>query len=802
MDKGIEQKNYGAESIQVLKGLTAVRKRPGMYIGDTSTMQGLMNMANEVIDNSMDEALQGACTEIVITINKDGSLTILDNGRGIPVEMHAEEKMPAVEVIMTQLHAGGKFDHNSYKVSGGLHGVGVSVVNALSSWLEVRIWRQEGEYSMRFEDGNKVRDLGRIGNSDGKRGTEITFMPSDEVFATTEFDFDFIEHRIRELAFLNANIKLKLSDLRGDEGGGETVREFCYAGGIIEFTQYLDKTKRKLHDTLYISDTNNDIVVDVAMNWNDGYHENILCFTNNIRQRDGGTHLAGFRAATTRSITNYVTAQNRKQKVNIEPEDIREGLTAVLSVKVPDPKFSSQTKEKLISSEVRNAVEVVVSSAFAKWLEENPHSAKAVIEKIVEASIAREAARRARELSRKKSGPDIATLPGKLANCQERNPAKCEILLVEGESAGGTTKQGRDRKIQAVLPMRGKILNVEKSRFDKVLSSAEIGTLINALGTGIGEDEFDIKKLRYHKVILMTDADVDGAHIRTLLLTFFYRYMPELINAGHIYIAQPPLYKARRGQADVYLHDEDALEKYLIEGMLDEMVLVTPNKEYTHAELLALIDRIRPFYQLVQKQLYHAQDLFEIVSLVIVARDNEDIDISQTISEKLSTIHNANLISDEVKFEVHCSPENEIIVTKNHKSVVNTSSIKLGEIIAKITKIKPLINEFYSLFIRSQVILKIKDTQITCHTPQQVINTIFDYAKKNIYVQRFKGLGEMNPDQLWSTTLDPNKRTLHQLSVTDVDTAEEVFSLLMGDVVEPRRDFIQRNALKVGYLDV
>ncbi len=801
--------NYDAESIQVLRGLEAVRKRPGMYIGDVSSTQGLHHMVYEVLDNSIDEALAGFCKEVKIIINKNGSVSVSDDGRGIPVDIHQEEQMPAVEVIMTQLHAGGKFNNSSYKVSGGLHGVGISVVNALSSWLEVRIWRNDKEYFMRFENGDTVIKLQVVGEVSNRKGTEVVFTPSPEVFSITEFDFDTLEHRIRELAFLNSGIHLELIDLRSEL---ENKAEFCFNGGIIEFAKYLDKAKRPLHNPLFIKDEGDGIIVELAMEWNDSYHENVLCFTNNIRQRDGGTHLSGLRSAITRSINNYATALNlnKKAKINLEPEDIREGLTAVLSIKVPDPKFSSQTKDKLVSGEVRNVVEGIVYSALNKWLEENPNDAKLVIGRIVEASIAREAARKARELSRKKVGLEIATLPGKLANCQEKKPELCEIFLVEGDSAGGSAKQGRDRRIQAILPLKGKILNVERARFDKVLSSSEIGTLINAINTGIGEEEFNIAKLRYHKIIIMTDADVDGAHIRTLLLTFFYRYMPELIDKGHIYIAQPPLYKARRGQNDYYLKDYNALQDYLIDSIVNDIEVIE-GPDVAKEDFKLLINKINYFVNFIKLQQTNIQDLLEVALLIIVEKayfnqlntlssseDESNLFINNVIN-KMKLINNGE---DDKEEWIGSFSKSKLEIIHKKRSVQSKSELDIDFVQTKLTNnFNELISSFSHLFTNVPLKLRIKGQNFTCQVPTQLMQYIFDSAKKGVYIQRFKGLGEMNPDQLWETTLNPEKRNLLKLRVGDADSAEVIFSTLMGDIVEPRREFIQFNALRAENVD-
>ena len=773
-----------------------------MYIGDVGSIQGIHNMLAEAIDNAVDEGLAGHCKKIIITINLDGSASVSDDGRGIPIDIHHEEGISAAEVIMTQLHAGGKFDNEAYKVSGGLHGVGISVVNALSSWLELHIWRNDREYFMRFEDGATVQSLVDVGPADGKKGTTVTFLPSAEVFAILEYDYDMIENRIRELAFLNSGIDISVVDLRQ---GGRTS-EFCFDGGIIAFAKHLDRSKKSLHPTIHMHGIEDDVEVDLAMQWNDSYSENVQCFTNNIRQRDGGTHLAGFRAAITRSINNYAAEHFKKNKVTIQPEDIREGLTAVLSIKVPDPKFSSQTKDKLVSTEVKNIVETVVINSFMRWLEEKPAEAKSILQRIVESAIARDAARKARDLSRKKGGLEISTLPGKLANCQEKDPAKCELILVEGDSAGGSAKQGRDRRTQAILPLKGKILNVERARFDRVLGSAEVGTLISALGTGIGENDFDLQKLKYHKVIIMTDADVDGAHIRTLLMTFFYRYMPELIDAGHLYIAQPPLYKVRKGQVDTYLKDGPALQEYLLSSIKDNFKIskladgVGVDKMHGDANIFDTFSLLHEFINTHQqsarrevlecmilspsfleyKQNHDREALAqEILNRVVVAAEEEGGEWTWTTSANEDSIDLMH-IANGVTVNHHLNP----------LSVYSRMSDELRNIIKK-----------HADILGQTLSLQINNETYNCNLPSQIASAAFDHTKKGVYIQRFKGLGEMNPDQLWDTTLDPANRSLRQLSVQDSRVAEEVFSMLMGDVVEPRREFIQKNALKVDNLD-
>ena len=791
-------RRYSADSIKVLKGLEAVRKRPGMYIGDTDDGTGLHHMVYEVVDNAIDEALAGHCSVVCVTINPDGSVTVKDDGRGIPTGIHKEEGISAAEVIMTQLHAGGKFDDNSYKVSGGLHGVGVSVVNALSAWLELVIFRDGKKHFMRFESGVALKPLEVVGEVGRKTGTEVTFMPSSNIFKLLEFKFSILEHRLRELAFLNSGVKIHLLDLRDSR-----EVEFNYTGGIKEFVKHLDRNKHPFHDVIGIEGEKDGNTVSVAMQWNDGYHENVICYTNNIRQRDGGTHLAGFKAAVTRSINTYAQESGvfKKHKLNIASEDMREGLTCVLSVKVPDPKFSSQTKDKLISSEVRSVVESVVSEAFSKWLEENPKCAKRIIDKIVDAAVAREAARKARELTRKKTGLEATTLPGKLANCQEKNPELCELFLVEGDSAGGSAKQCRDRKTQAILPLGGKLLNVERSRIDKVLGFAEIGTLVTAIGTGVVGNDFDIEKLRYHKIIIMTDADVDGSHIRTLLLTFFYRYMPELIEKGYLYIASPPLYKVRKGQSEVYLKDQKELEDYLINEASKTTVLKANGRQYAGLELSEIVYKISKLKKIISTLSMPSTVLDAIVLfgyLEIDWNNPKSInDIAYNILKKLQSLEQGDKVKWSYKVE-----DDEVILMKEERSVVNT--YRFGKHLVKEEQ-KVVVGEYLSelrdIFGDSEVTLERKEYIEKLYFPQEAFDVLLALTKKGLYIQRFKGLGEMNADQLWETTLNPEVRILHQVKVESIDEAEEIFSTLMGDVVEPRREFIVENALKVQNLD-
>lgn len=797
-----EEQNYGAESIKVLKGLEAVRKRPGMYIGDTDDGSGLHHMVYEVVDNAIDEALAGHCDKVLVVINADGSCSVEDNGRGIPVDIHKSEGVSAAEVIMTQLHAGGKFDSNSYKISGGLHGVGVSVVNALSIWLDLTIWRNGKEYYARFEDGVTTKHIEEKGDAPGRKGTRVTFMPSSEIFTGTDFVYSTLEHRLREMAFLNSGVRINLKDLRTDP---VTEVEFFYEGGTAEFVKYLDRTKTALHPVVSLTaESSEGIGVDAAMEWNDSYHENMLCFTNNIRQRDGGTHLAGFRGALTRAINNYATTSGltKKEKVALSAEDMREGLTCVLSVKVPDPKFSSQTKDKLVSSEVRPVVENAVYEKLSKWFEEHPQEAKIIVGKVVEAAIAREAARKARDLTRRKTSLDVSNLPGKLADCQEKDPALSEVFIVEGDSAGGSAKQGRNRKNQAILPLRGKILNVERARFDKMLSSQEIGTLITALGTGIGREDFNIEKARYHKIVIMTDADVDGAHIRTLILTFFYRQMPEIIEKGYLYVAQPPLYRVRRGTKAVYLKDERALQDYLINSAIEGVVLKTvEGTQHAGADLKNIIEKVAAFSAQI-KQMARRLPISVAQSAALCGLLNSDAlnnaSNAKIIADKMNSYQDSEV---EENWEGTSNEEGSFVFKREIRGVeekIVMDKTVLGG--AESAKISELVKELVSVF-KGKVVLEGKTESVTANTPVDLLNAVMEAGKKGLAIQRFKGLGEMNPDQLWETTLNPDNRTLLQVKVRDIDEAEEVFSTLMGNIVEPRRDFIQDNALKVKNLD-
>ncbi|WP_353619309.1 DNA topoisomerase (ATP-hydrolyzing) subunit B [Ochrobactrum sp. SFR4] len=800
---------YGADSIRVLKGLDAVRKRPGMYIGDTDDGSGLHHMVYEVVDNAIDEALAGHATLVTVTLNADGSCTVTDNGRGIPTDIHKEEGVSAAEVIMTQLHAGGKFDQNSYKVSGGLHGVGVSVVNALSIWLKLKIRRAGKIHEMSFTHGVADAPLVETGNAGDETGTEVSFLPSPDTFTMVEFSYETLERRLRELAFLNSGVRIKLADKRHADVIEQVLH---YDGGLQEFVKYLDQSKKALlEDPIYIISEKDGMTVEVAMWWNDTYHERVLCFTNNIPQRDGGTHLAGFRGALTRQMTGYAESSGttKKEKVNLTGDDCREGLTAVLSVKVPDPKFSSQTKDKLVSSEVRPVVESLVNEALATWLEEHPSEAKVLMSKVVEAAAAREAARKARDLTRRKGALDITSLPGKLADCQERDPAKSEIFIVEGDSAGGSAKGGRSRQNQAILPLRGKILNVERARFDRMLSSDQIGTLITALGTSIGKDEtsgFNPEKLRYHKIIIMTDADVDGAHIRTLLLTFFFRQMPELIERGHIYIAQPPLYKVTRGKSSQYIKNEAAFEDFLIETGLEEATLELGNGEVrASADLLSIINDARNL-RTVLNGLHTRYDRAVIEQAVIAGAMNVEASNDPAKAQALAdaVAKRLDMIAEDMErgWSGTYSPEEGFRFERMLRGVKDTAIIDmalLGSADARqLDRFSERLHEVYS----TPPALRRKDKSETISGALQLLEAVFATGRKGLSLQRYKGLGEMNAEQLWETTLDPNARSLLQVKVTDATSADALFSRLMGDEVEPRREFIQDNALSVANLDV
>jgi len=834
--------SYGAESIKVLKGLDAVRKRPGMYIGDTDDGSGLHHMVFEVSDNAIDEALAGHCDRILITLNPDGSVSVEDNGRGIPTGIHPEEGVSAAEVIMTQLHAGGKFentsDDNAYKVSGGLHGVGVSVVNALSEWLELTVWRDGEEHFMRFRNGEAEAPLKVVGKTD-KRGTRVTFMPSTETFKTIEFDFERLEHRFRELAFLNSGVRLILTDARHDE---PKEVEMFYEGGIAAFVKYLDRAKTPLvPDPIAIHGQRDDIGIDVALEWNDSYYENVLTFTNNIPQRDGGTHLAAFRAALTRTLNNYAEKSGalKKEKVNLTGDDMREGLTAIVSVKLPDPKFSSQTKDKLVSSEVRQPLESLIADKLAEWLEENPAHARAIVQKIIDAAAAREAARKARELTRRKGVMDIASLPGKLADCQERDPALSELFLVEGDSAGGSAKQGRNRHNQAILPLRGKLLNVERARFDRMLSSREIGTIIQALGTGIGREEFDLSKLRYHKIVIMTDADVDGAHIRTLLLTFFYRQMPELIEHGHLFIAQPPLYKVSRGRSEVYLKDDAALDDYLEEAGLEGLVLEAHDGTRSSGDLKALVDHARRMRTLM-RYAPRKYDPALIEALALNGALKPNLDRAGQAKVIAATAEWLNSGDPEGQWSGEVGAEGGYLLRRLWRGVTDAHIIEKSFLAsAEARKLHALASEQAAVYARPATLRTLKKgampspsgegrldeverggadsddapapgpspegegrKPVPVTRPSELLDAVLAAGRKGLSIQRYKGLGEMNAEQLWETTLDPANRSLLRVEVAQADVADEIFTRLMGDIVEPRREFIQENALSVANLDV
>ena len=830
---------YGADSIKVLKGLDAVRKRPGMYIGDTDDGSGLHHMVFEVSDNAIDEALAGHCDLIRIVLNADGSVSVEDNGRGIPTGIHAEEGVSAAEVIMTQLHAGGKFentsDDNAYKVSGGLHGVGVSVVNALSEWLDLTIWRDGEEHYMRFRLGDAVAPLKKVGPAGDRKGTKVTFLPSPETFKIVEFDFEKLEHRFRELAFLNSGVRLILTDARHEE---EKSVELYYEGGISAFVRYLDRTKAALiPDPISVTGQRDDVGIEVALEWNDSYYEQTLCFTNNIPQRDGGTHLAAFRAALTRTLNNYAekSGMMKREKVSLTGDDMREGLTAIVSVKLPDPKFGSQTKDKLVSSEVRQPLESLMADKMAEWLEENPQHARTIIQKIIDAAAAREAARKAREASRK-SVLGVASLPGKLADCQERDPAKCELFLVEGDSAGGSAKQGRNREVQAILPLKGKILNVERARFDRMLSSKEVGTLIQAMGTGIGRDDFNIEKLRYHKIVIMTDADVDGAHIRTLLLTFFYRQMPEIIERGHLFIAQPPLYKVAKGRSEVYLKDNSKLDDYLVDAGIGLMRLETNDGPRTGDDLRDLADharRVRSLMAYVPRR--YDPGLIEALAL------NGALDPALPPAQRAQAIARAAAFleaSDESStWTGEIGADGDYVLRRlwrgvtdhhvvDHKFVGSAEARKLHGLTAEQAATYASASRLVSVKAAAAAVeaedepapdgddpdaraegvqapARASDPRgILVRRPTELLDAILAAGRKGLAIQRYKGLGEMNADQLWETTLDPDNRSLLRVEVAQADVADEIFTRLMGDVVEPRREFIQENALNVANLDV
>jgi len=830
------QNSYGADSIKVLKGLDAVRKRPGMYIGDTDDGSGLHHMVFEVSDNAIDEALAGHCDKIIIQLNADGSVSVEDNGRGIPTGIHKEEGVSAAEVIMTQLHAGGKFentsDDNAYKVSGGLHGVGVSVVNALSEWLDLNIWRDGEEHWMRFAYGDATAPLKVIGKApEGKKGTRVTFLASTEkapgdggTFRNQiEFDFEKLEHRYRELAFLNSGVRLFLRDARHEE---VKEVELYYEGGIAAFVKWLDRNKQPLMpDPVAISGTRDDVTIDVALEWNDSYYENVLCFTNNIPQRDGGTHLAAFRAALTRTLNSYADKSGalKKEKVSLTGEDMREGLTAIVSVKLPDPKFSSQTKDKLVSSEVRQPLESLMADKLAEYLEENPANAKVIIQKVIDAAAAREAAKKARELTRRKGVLDIASLPGKLADCQERDPAKSELFFVEGDSAGGSAKQGRDRQFQAILPLRGKILNVERARFDRMLASREIGTIITALGTGI-RDDFNIEKLRYHKIVIMTDADVDGAHIRTLLLTFFYRQMPEIIAAGHLYIAQPPLYKATKGRSEVYLKDDSALDQYLVEGGVGLTRLETNEGPIFGDELMKLVDharRMRTLMRYVPRR--YAPEIVE--ALAMAGAFDPEASREQRAERLGAVTRRLDQTDEDARWSARVTEDGGFHFERLWRGVTDHHIIEAAFLVSaegrKLHALAAEQTQSYAVLAKlvpaktaaseeapapaaedgEELVAAAKGETLVAR-PSELLDAILAAGRKGLSIQRYKGLGEMNAEQLWETTLDPSNRSMLVVQVDQADVADAIFTQLMGDVVEPRRDFIQENALSVANLDV
>ena len=804
-DMAENEADYGADSIKVLRGLDAVRKRPGMYIGDTDDGSGLHHMVYEVVDNAIDEALAGHCDIVEVKLNKDGSVTVTDNGRGIPVDIHAEEGVSAAEVIMTQLHAGGKFDNNSYKVSGGLHGVGVSVVNALSEWLQLTIFRNNKKHQIGFKMGDADGPLEMLGDADGQSGTHVTFMPSTEIFAHINFEFSTLEHRLRELAFLNSGVRIRLTDERPAE---HLVSEFYFDGGLTAFVDYLNRSRNALHETITADTSRDDITVELALAWTDSFHENTLCFTNNIPQRDGGAHLAGFRGAMTRMVNNYAQESGiaKREKVQLTGEDAREGLTAIVSVKVPDPKFSSQTKDKLVSSEVRPIVENAVADCLNQWFEEHPSEAKRIVSKAYEAAAAREAARKARDLTRRKGVMDVASLPGKLADCQERDPAKSEVFLVEGDSAGGSAKQGRDRANQAILPLRGKILNVERARLDKMLSSVEIGTLITAIGAGIGNHEMDVEKIRYHKVIIMTDADVDGSHIRTLLLTFFFRHMRPLIEKGYLYIAQPPLFRAKRGQSEVYLKDQRELDGYLVDaGLKDAVLTIADGQQVAGPDLAEVTGQSVTASRMVEavgRQVGN-RDVVEqaaIAGLLNVSVLN-NAEAADYLAKRLEAI--ATVLEKGWQANVEDTAHGQAIVvqrrlrgiTERHvidKRIVSTAEAQHLDTMAG----------HLQLHYGKPAQFRFGAQNIEINGPTELAQTVFQTGRKGAQISRYKGLGEMNPSQLWETTLDPDQRILLQVTIEQEDDADNAFSTLMGEAVEERRSFIQENALRVANLDV
>ena len=806
-DSAITDQNgdYGADSIKVLKGLDAVRKRPGMYIGDTDDGSGLHHMVYEVVDNAIDEALAGHCDVVHVVLNADGSVTVTDNGRGIPVDIHSEEGVSAAEVIMTQLHAGGKFDNNSYKVSGGLHGVGVSVVNALSQWLTLAIFRDDKEHRLTFRDGEADGALEVVGDAKGQSGTHITFMPSTETFSSVKFDFATLEHRLRELSFLNSGVRIKLVDDRAAE---QRFSEFFYEGGLMAFVEWLNRSRTAMHDTITLETTRDDITVELAMSWTDSFHENTLCFTNNIPQRDGGAHLAGFRGAMTRVVNAYAQSSGiaKKEKVQLTGDDSREGLTAIVSVKVPDPKFSSQTKDKLVSSEVRPIVEQAVADCLNQWFEEHPADARKIVSKAYEAAAAREAARKARDLTRRKGVMDIASLPGKLADCQERDPAKSEIFLVEGDSAGGSAKQGRDRANQAILPLRGKILNVERARLDKMLSSAEIGTLITAIGAGVGNAEMDIEKARYHKIVIMTDADVDGSHIRTLLLTFFFRHMRPLIEKGYLYIAQPPLFRAKRGQSEVYLKDQRALDGYLMDaGLKDAVLMLADGTQIGGEELRELANKATYASRLIEQVGRHLgnKEVVEQAAIagLLSAGTLDSAEAAEYLAKRLEG--QANDLEKGWTGNVEGEGASAtLVVQRRLRGIAERYAIDrrlLGH--AETGQLDEMAANLQQIYGRPAT-LRLGQPKTILNGPSAISQAIFQTGRKGAQISRYKGLGEMNPEQLWETTLDPDQRVFLQVSIDQEEEADNAFSTLMGEAVEERRNFIQENALRVANLDV
>ncbi|HCE59629.1 MAG TPA: DNA topoisomerase (ATP-hydrolyzing) subunit B [Wolbachia sp.] len=788
------ENSYNADSIKILRGLDAVRKRPGMYIGDTDDGSGLHHMVYEVVDNAIDEALAGHCNKIEVSINKDGSVSVTDNGRGIPTGIHEEEGISAAEVIMTQLHAGGKFDNNTYKVSGGLHGVGISVVNALSSWLELTIWRDKKEHFIRFENGDSIEPLKVVNENTNKRGTKVTFMPSSETFNGINFSYSTLESRIRELAFLNSNIDITLYDLRNEPPTESHFNHSEENFGTANFVQYLDKNKTPVTKIASMQGSAEDlgISLEVSMEWNDSYYEHMLCFTNNIRQRDGGTHLAGFRSALTRCINNYATNEGflKKAKVNLTGEDVREGLTCILSLKMPDPKFSSQTKDKLVSSEARTVVESIIAEKFATMLEVNPKLAASIVERAIRSAKGREAARKARELVKSKNSIDIATLPGKLADCQEKTPELSELFIVEGNSAGGSAKQGRNRKTQAVLALKGKILNVERVGLDRIFSSAEIGSLITAIGAGIGNEHFNAEKARYHKIIIMTDADVDGSHIRTLLLTFFFRHMREIIDKGYLYIAQPPLYKVTRNTKDIYMKDDESFNNYIVDSAIKKLVLSD-----TTADLRFILNKCLDISN-ISKNYAREIPQYLLESLLILEKKNA-LSSASEVSKYLQSMYSEYTWEVEIKNE-----EREIHISKLFQGLADKYTFALSMLESKdMQSISQLLDDVSMLF-NDDLFVQAQDTKIRITSPSALAKIIMDYGKKGLTLQRFKGLGEMNADQLWETTLNPETRTLLKVEIKDCEAADSMFSILMGDIVEPRRDFINSNALNVHDVDI